>query len=35
MTPGATNIRVTELTPKNSKQETIEATAPSVAVVVK
>ena len=40
MAPGATNITVTELTPKNSKQEAIEATPPAaappaVAVVVK
>lgn len=35
MTPGATNVSVTELTPKNSKQEAIEAAAPSVAVVVR
>ena len=35
MAPGATNISVTELTPKNSKQEAIEVTPPAVAVVVK
>jgi general secretion pathway protein D len=35
MAPGATNISVTELAPKNSKQESIEAAAPAVAVVVK
>ena len=35
MAPGSTNITVTELTPKNSKQEAIDATPPSVAVVVK
>jgi len=35
MAPGATNITVTELTPKNSKQEAMEATPPAVAVVVK
>ena len=38
MAPGATSIAVTELTPKNSKQEAIEMVAPVVAplaVVVK
>jgi hypothetical protein len=35
MSPGATNISVTEITPKNSKQEPIEMTAPAIAVVVK
>jgi hypothetical protein len=35
MSPGATNISVTEITPKNSKQEPIEMTAPAIPVVVK
>ncbi len=35
MAPGTTNITVSELTPKNSKQEAIEVTPPSIAVVVK
>jgi hypothetical protein len=35
MAPGTANITVTELTPRNSKQEAIEMTPPSVAVVVK
>ena len=36
MSPVATNISVTEITPKNSKQEPIrEMTAPAIAVVVK
>lgn len=35
MSPGATNISVTEITPKNSRQEPIEMTAPAIPVVVK
>jgi general secretion pathway protein D len=35
MAPGATNITVTEITPRNSKQEAIEVAAPAVAVVVR